>query len=177
MVDFGGARQIPARISPPGMSRRAEKKKSESELLAEETLKMEAKLRVLKAEVTRQRLEADVCVLFMLQLSAAVRCILFVTQTRADHGPTVAPVGEQVLRILALLLGMTRMWTSASSSSRNGLRARWQALLKLRNPPCAAQLAPGDHYDQKVVDFEFVFEYLVHAQSLLQKRRHGAWTM
>lgn len=43
------------------MSRRLpDRKKSESEVLAEETLKMEAKLRVLKAEMTRQRLEADV---------------------------------------------------------------------------------------------------------------------
>ena len=80
------------------MARRAEKKKSESELLAEETLKMEAKLRVLKAEVTRQRLEADVCVLVMLQLSAVLRCIVC-TQTRADREPTAAPVGEQVLQI------------------------------------------------------------------------------
>lgn len=41
---------------------RRDKKKSESELLAEETMKMEAKLRVLKAEMTKQRIEGDVYV-------------------------------------------------------------------------------------------------------------------
>jgi hypothetical protein len=46
--------------------------KSQSELLEEETIKMEAKLRVLKAEMAKQRAEAEVCVALPTPKSRAV---------------------------------------------------------------------------------------------------------
>lgn len=50
-------------------------KLSEAEQLAAETLKMEAKLQVLKAEMAKQRMEADVCVLRALWFSKFSICL------------------------------------------------------------------------------------------------------
>lgn len=118
------------------MSRPDGKKKKEGEILEEETLKLEAKLRVLKAEMAKQRAEADVCV----PRCGSNGCEASVVRnhTRAAHvvtlcvplprwwyaGPERTPVrgGAPATRLSAPSRGTTR--TCMTSCARRSLPPR-----------------------------------------------------